>query len=70
MRSFTPTKDLAIGYFGASTAAATLAPVLQAVVSRGGRPALAWAALKHVQAPTLLIVGGRGDIVIELNQRV
>jgi hypothetical protein len=47
-----------------------LAPVIQAVVSRGGRPALAWAALKHVQAPTLLIVGGRGDIVIELNQRV
>jgi hypothetical protein len=46
-----------------------LAPVIQAVVSRGGRPALAWAALKHVQAPTLLIASGRDDVVNDLNQR-
>jgi putative phosphoribosyl transferase len=70
------TKDLSIGYFGASTgaaaaleAAAALGPAIQAVVSRGGRPDLAWEALEHVQAPTLLIVGGRDDVVIELNQR-
>ncbi|HEX9871726.1 MAG TPA: dienelactone hydrolase family protein [Candidatus Tectomicrobia bacterium] len=70
-----PTKDLGIGYFGASTgaaaalqAAAALGPVIRAVVSRGGRPDLAWAALEHVQAPTLLILGGRDDVVIELNQ--
>jgi dienelactone hydrolase len=70
------TKDLGIGYFGASTgaaaaleAAATLGPAIRAVVSRGGRPDLAWAALERVQAPTLLIVGGRDDVVIGLNQR-
>jgi pimeloyl-ACP methyl ester carboxylesterase len=43
--------------------------VIRAVVSRGGRPDLAWDALEQVQAPTLLIVGGRDDVVIELNQR-
>jgi pimeloyl-ACP methyl ester carboxylesterase len=43
--------------------------VIQTVVSRGGRPDLAWAALERVQAPTLLIVGGRDDVVIDLNQR-
>jgi dienelactone hydrolase len=70
------TASLAVGYFGASTgaaaalrAAARLGPVVGAVVSRGGRPDLAWDALGHVQAPTLLIVGGHDDIVIELNQR-
>ena len=42
--------------------------MIRAVVSRGGRPDLAWAALEHVQAPTLLILGGRDDVVIELNQ--
>jgi putative phosphoribosyl transferase len=39
-----------------------------AVVSRGGRPDLAGDALPKVQAPTLLIVGGNDDIVIELNE--
>jgi dienelactone hydrolase len=70
------TKDLSIGYFGASTgaaaaleSAAALAPVIRAVVSRGGRPDLAWDALERVQAPTLLIVGGLDDVVIELNQQ-
>jgi putative phosphoribosyl transferase len=38
-------------------------------VSRGGRPDLAADALDRVTAPTLLIVGGRDDVVIELNQQ-
>jgi dipeptidyl aminopeptidase/acylaminoacyl peptidase len=42
--------------------------LIRAVVSRGGRPDLAEPDLDHVQAPTLLIVGGEDDIVIELNQ--
>ena len=50
-------------------AAAVLGPAINAVVSRGGRPDLAWAALERVQAPTLLIVGGRDDVVIQLNQQ-
>jgi putative phosphoribosyl transferase len=70
------TKSLAVGYFGASTgaaaalqAAAALTADIKAVVSRGGRPDLAWEVLDHVRAPTLLIVGGLDDIVIELNQK-
>ncbi len=70
------TKTLAIGYFGASTgaaaalqAAAARGSAIQAVVSRGGRPDLAGAALAQVQAPTLLIVGGEDHGVIELNRR-
>ena len=69
-------QQLAIGYFGASTgsasalkAAAALGSTIQAVVSRGGRPDLAEEALPHVQAPTLLIVGGNDDVVIGLNQQ-
>ena len=69
-------KTLDIGYFGASTgaaaalqAAATLGLSIGAVVSRGGRPDLAMAALGSVQSPTLLIVGGFDDVVIELNRR-
>lgn len=63
------------GYFGASTgggaalmAAAALGGRIGAVVSRGGRPDLAGPALSEVKAPTLLIVGGRDEQVIELNQ--
>ena len=70
------TRDLRIGYFGSSTggAAALVAAVdvpqdVGAVVSRGGRPDLAGEALPKVQAPTLLIVGGNDDIVIELNEQ-
>ncbi len=70
-----PTKDKVIGYFGASTgaaaaliAAATKGSEIGAVVSRGGRPDLAKKALARVQSPTLLIVGGNDDIVIELNR--
>lgn len=69
------TRDLLIGYFGSSTggaaalvAAAELLQDVGAVVSRGGRPDLAGDALPKVQAPTLLIVGGNDDIVIELNE--
>jgi dienelactone hydrolase len=70
------TKNLSIGYFGASTgaaaalqAAAQLGGAIRAVVSRGGRPDLAWSALSRVQSPTLLIVGGFDDAVIPLNQQ-
>jgi pimeloyl-ACP methyl ester carboxylesterase len=70
------TSSLAVGLFGASTgAAAALAAaarrpeVVSAVVSRGGRPDLAAGALGSVIAPTLLIVGGLDEIVIELNRR-
>jgi putative phosphoribosyl transferase len=66
---------LPAGYFGASTgagaalvAAAERPAVVRAVVSRGGRPDLAGRALSHVLAPTLLIVGGLDEQVIELNQ--
>ena len=68
-------RDLRIGYFGSSTggaaalvAAAELPQDVGAVVSRGGRPDLAGDALPKVQGPTLLIVGGNDDIVIELNE--
>jgi dienelactone hydrolase len=70
------TASLPIGLFGASTGggAALIAAARQpdhvaAVVSRGGRPDLAGSALPDVKAPTLLIVGGEDDIVIDLNQR-
>lgn len=69
------TRDLRIGYFGSSTgggaalvAAAEIPEDVGAVVSRGGRPDLADEALPKVQAPTLLIVGGNDDVVIELNE--
>jgi len=70
------TRNLRIGYFGSSTggAAALVAAAdnpqdVGAVVSRGGRPDLAKQALSKVQAPTLLVVGGDDDIVIELNEQ-
>jgi len=68
------TRTLRLGYFGASTgagaalvAAARNPAAVGAVVSRGGRPDLAEAYLPAVEAPTLLIVGGNDDVVIELN---
>ena len=64
-----------IGYFGASTgaaaalwAAADVSVDIDAVVSRGGRPDLAGPQLAVVTAPTLLIVGSRDDIVLDLNR--
>jgi len=69
------TKELKIGYFGASTgggaalmAAAESKNKISAVVSRGGRPDLAGSSLPKVTAPTLLIVGGYDQHVIELNR--
>lgn len=70
------TASLPVGYFGASTgagaalvAAADPRVNVRAVVSRGGRPDLAGDSLGSVVAPTLLIVGGRDQVVLELNQR-
>ena len=69
------TRQLGNGIFGASTggaaalvAAAELGPLIQAVVSRGGRPDLAGHALPRVAAPTLLIVGARDELVLQLNR--
>lgn len=71
------TAHLPIGLFGASTGAAAALQVaamrgegIVAVVSRGGRPDLAGhSALRMVNTPTLLIIGGHDDIVIELNRQ-
>ncbi len=70
------TRALRLGYFGASTgagaalvAAAREPAAVGAVVSRGGRPDLATDHLPAVRAPTLLIVGGHDDVVIELNEQ-
>lgn len=70
------TAALPLGYFGASTgaaaaltAAARPPAAVGAVVSRGGRPDLARAYLPAVQAPTLLIVGGYDELVLDLNQQ-
>jgi putative phosphoribosyl transferase len=67
--------SMKLGFFGASTgaaaaliAAARLPGRVSAVVSRGGRPDLARQELLRVQAPTLLIVGGRDDTVLEWNR--
>ena len=69
------TKGLGMGYFGASTgagaalqAAARDPSSIQAVVSRGGRPDLAEAYLPSVTAPTMLIIGGDDEPVIEMNR--
>lgn len=69
------TAHLPVGYFGASTgggaalvAAARLPNRVSAVVSRGGRPDLAGAALPAVRSPTLLVVGGADAAVISLNR--
>ncbi len=71
-----PTAGLGVGLFGASTgaaaaliAAAVRPTTVQAVVSRGGRPDLAGGHLHEVHQPTLLIVGQRDPIVIDLNRQ-
>jgi len=76
LKKETAKKEISLGYFGASTgaaaalmAAAKMGDQVQAVVSRGGRPDLAMEVLDRVQAPTLLIVGGNDQVVIELNQQ-
>jgi pimeloyl-ACP methyl ester carboxylesterase len=70
------TKKMPVGYFGASTgaasalsAAAQMGKSIKAIVSRGGRPDLAMPILKDIKIPTLLIVGGNDDVVIELNKK-
>jgi putative phosphoribosyl transferase len=70
------TAPLPLGLFGASTGAAAALRVaadsgtgIAAVVSRGGRPDLAGAALAQVIAPTLLIVGGEDGVVVDLNRQ-
>ena len=70
------TRGLAAGLFGASTGAAAAlvaaardSDTVRAVVSRGGRPDLAGPALAEVRAPTLLIVGGRDEPVLDLNRQ-
>ncbi|MDE3196933.1 MAG: dienelactone hydrolase family protein [Acidobacteriota bacterium] len=76
LQSQSDTRNLRIGYFGASTgaaaalvAAASRTALIDAVVSRGGRPDLAGAALARVKAPALFIIGGDDDVVIKLNRR-
>lgn len=67
-------KDCRLGYFGASTGAASALKAaaqmnsISAIVSRGGRPDLAGDALEKVKAPTLLIVGGLDLDVLQLNR--
>jgi putative phosphoribosyl transferase len=75
LRATRPEVCNSLGYFGASTgaaaalrAAAVPMAEIDAVVSRGGRPDLAADALAAVQAPTLLIVGGADDVVVQLNE--
>ncbi len=74
LAQYPDTRDLSVGYFGASTgagaalvAAAELPEEVEAIVSRG-RPDLAGDALAHVKAPTLLIVGGNDGPLIEMNR--
>jgi putative phosphoribosyl transferase len=75
LRQEPTTAQLNIGYFGASTgsaatllAAAAYPDLIQAIVSRGGRPDLAGTALTRIEAPTLLIVGGLDQTVLALNR--
>jgi putative phosphoribosyl transferase len=76
LRSQPETRDLMVGYFGASTGAAAALWAasepdahIAAVVSRGGRPDLAGPRLAAVTAPTLLIVGGLDHVVLDLNRQ-
>jgi len=76
IRARPETSATPVAYFGASTgagaalwAAADRGADVAAVVSRGGRPDLAAARLGEVRAPTLLIVGGADEVVLDLNRR-
>lgn len=76
LRQEVATREMTIGYFGASTgAAAALVAAsvrpefVRAIVSRGGRPDLAADYLSKVEAPTLLIVGGDDEVVIGMNRK-
>jgi putative phosphoribosyl transferase len=76
LRTQTEMSELSVGYFGASTGAAAALWVaadpemnIAVVVSRGGRPDLAMSRLSVVRAPTLLIVGGNDDVVLDVNRQ-
>jgi pimeloyl-ACP methyl ester carboxylesterase len=76
IRNNPATRNLNVGYFGASTGAAAALvastahlKVINAIVSRGGRPDLAGSSLPKVRAPTLMIVGGDDTEVIDLNKQ-
>ena len=76
IREYLTEPNLPIGYFGASTGAASALKAaahyrekIAAVVSRGGRPDLAFEDLPRVTAPTLLLVGGLDTQVLALNRR-
>jgi putative phosphoribosyl transferase len=75
LEKFEPATDCRMGYFGASTGAASALkaaaylPQVKAVISRGGRPDLAMEILHKVQVPTLLIVGSLDYDVLQLNQQ-
>lgn len=74
LEKFPSAKNCCIGYFGASTGAASalkaaaLLPQVHAIVSRGGRPDLAMDVLTYVKAPTLLIVGSLDEVVLQMNE--
>ena len=74
LEKFPAAKECRIGFFGASTGAASALqaaaglPQIGAVVSRGGRPDLAMKHLAKVKAPTLLIVGSLDYEVLEMNR--
>lgn len=76
LREQEETKILPLGYFGSSTgAAAAIAAAamdggqVSVIVSRGGRPDLAWDYLRIIDVPILFIVGGFDDVVIKMNER-
>ena len=75
LEAYSTTKGFAMGYFGASTGAASALsaavklPHIFAVVSRGGRPDLALEDLSKVKVPVLLIVGSKDDEVLALNRK-
>jgi pimeloyl-ACP methyl ester carboxylesterase len=69
-------ENIPVGFFGSSTGAASaliaatfLGNKIKAIVSRGGRPDLAQSILNKIKTPTLLIVGGNDNVVIELNKK-
>jgi dienelactone hydrolase len=75
--TYPATRALSVGYFGASTgaasamfAAAKLDGRVKAVVSRGGRTDLALSAVPQLQAPTLLIVGSLDRDLVSMNKMV
>lgn len=76
VKEYKETRNMPIGYFGASTGAASalsaaskLPKIIKAIVSRGGRPDLAMHVLSSIKVPTLLLVGSKDDIVIQLNAK-